>query len=251
MKHNKPKIPHGHPIIAESFNDIFHGMLELCISAPNHEVFGLSYELQNPLNRNIDNDVRAFDTENAEKFFQWILAGDPDMSVMISITNRAKMYDKEIGGRNPHYGPRILDQLKEMVKELVSRPLSRRAIILILDAKDQIFLSPKRDEFNTIEYPCCISLTYFIRDNKLYSSTVMRSQNVCSTIAYDNWNFTRLQETVLNLVNEHYDVPIELGSYLHYCINAHIIDHEIMRSKDILRSYKLRQSILDPRRKVS
>lgn len=248
MKSRTPEIPHGHSFIGESFSDIYHNVLRICMSAPNHEIFGLSYELQNPLNRSIDNSVRAFDTVNAEKFFQWVLAGDPDLTPLKAVTKRAEMYDREVDGRNPHYGPRILKQLEEMVHELVDRPLSRRAVVLILDAEDQVFLSPKRNDFNTIEYPCCISLTYFVRNNKLYASTVMRSQNVCSTIGYDNWNFTRLQETVLSLLNDHYDIPIKLGSYLHYCINAHVIDHEIMRGKDILKSHNLRQSILNPKK---
>lgn len=251
MKDNTQVLPNCHSFVSESFSDIFHSILRVCMAAPNHEVFGLSYELQNPLNRSIDNTVRKFDTNNAEKFFQWTMSGSTDLASMKVITKRANMYDREVEGRNPHYGPRINAQLEEVVKELVNRPLTRRAVILILDAKDQAFLSPKREEFNTIEYPCCISLTYFIRGNKLYASTVMRSQNVCSTIAYDNWNFTRLQETVLNLVNEHYDIPIELGSYLHYAINAHVIDHEIMRGRDILQSHNLRQTILNPRRKAS
>ena len=251
MESHIPEIPHGHSFIGESFSDIFHNILRICISAPNHEIFGLSYELQNPLDREIDNSVRKFDPVNAEKFFQWVLAGDPDLSPLIAITPRAKMYDREVDGRNPHYGPRINYQLEEMVKELVNSPLTRRAVILILDHSDQCFLTPKREDFNSIEYPCTISLTCFIRGNKLYASTVMRSQNVCSTIAYDNWNFTRLQETVLTLVNEHYDIPIELGSYLHYCINAHIIDHEIMKGRDILQSYNLRQDILNPKRRIA
>jgi thymidylate synthase len=250
MNNATPRIPHAHSIVGTSFNDIFHQILELCMTAPNHEVFGLSYELQNPLDRDIQNSVRAFDPVNAEKFFQWVLAGDPDLAPLKAVTKRAEMYDREVNGRNPHYGPRILKQLEEMVHELVDRPSTRRACMLILDAEDQIFLSAKRNDHNTIEYPCCISLTYFIRDNKLYASTVMRSQNVCSTIGYDNWNFTRLQETVLTLINEHYDIPIELGSYLHYAVNAHVIDHEVMKGRDMLNANQLRQDLLHPGRKV-
>lgn len=228
----------GHMYIEDTYDEIYHQMLKDVFRAPNHEVAGISYTLKDPTNLGITNSVRAFDTRNAEKFYQWILSGSSDMQVMKDITKRAIQFDREVDGRNPHYGPRIARQIDEVVNELFERPDSRRACILILDAKDQEFLSHKR-EGNTIEYPCTISLTYFIRNSYLHAHTVMRSNNVCSTICYDNYIFCRLQAEIVYRLNLKIDLalkgdPIHIGFYLHYIINAHIVKGEFKRSAKIL-----------------
>ena len=201
----------------------------------------MSYELINPTSTKIDNSVRAFDVDNAEKFYQWILSGSCDMSIMKDITARASMFDREVDGRNPHYGPRIANQIDQVVEELVSNPGSRRACILILDAADQAFMIAKREDRNTIEYPCTVSLTYFIRNGYLHANTVMRSNNMCSTICYDNYNFCRLQEEIVKRCNLRGDLlglgpRVHLGYYYHYIINGHIIAGEYKRTNKILEA---------------
>jgi len=228
----------GHMYLEESYDEIYHQMLKDLFLAPNHEVIGMSYTLKNPTSLRIKSKARAFDLNNAEKFYQWILSGSSDISIMRSITKRAIQFDREIDGRNPHYGPRIETQIDEVINELYLNPNSRRACILILDAKDQSFLLPKRKR-STIEYPCTISLTYFIRNNYLHAHTVMRSNNMCSTICYDNYIFCRLQQEIIDRLNLRIDSELKgdivsIGFYFHYIINAHIIKGEIKRTRKIL-----------------
>ena len=220
----------------ETYDEVYHKVLRAVNQAADREMLGLSYVLENPMRLNIKNKVRAFDTANAEKFFQWIMSGSTDLEGMKQLTKRAEMYDREVDGRNPHYGPRILGQIDEVVEELLQDPTSRRAVIMILEPEDQAFLHEKRLR-NTIEYPCTVSLTYFLRRNHLHAHTVMRSNNVTSTICYDNYNFCRLQMTVLGMLNERLGmdtVPYTLGMYYHYMINAHIVPGEVKRTRKIL-----------------
>lgn len=230
----------GHMYVEDNYSSIYHQMLKDTFLAPNHELVGISYTLTDPTQTSVDNSVRAFDVENAEKFYQWVLAGDPDMTKMIETTKRAIMFDREVDGRNPHYGPRIGSQIDGVVDELYENPLSRRACILILDAQDQIFLPEKR-EGNTIEYPCTVMLTYFIRNGYLHAHTMMRSNNMCSTVCYDNYNFCRLQEEIVSRLNRRAEIlhptntnKVFLGFYFHYILNAHIIPGEIKRTNKIL-----------------
>ena len=228
----------GHMYIEDNYDDIYHQMLRDTLHAPNRELVGMSYELTNPTSTEIDNSVRAFDIENAEKFYQWVLSGSSDMSIMKDITKRAIQFDREVDGRNPHYGPRIINQIDFVVDELWDNPGSRRACIMILDHRDKSFAIAKRDR-NTIEYPCTVMLNYFIRDGYLNAHTTMRSNNMCSTVCYDNYNFCRLQEEILCRLNTRGDLlgrepRCHLGSYFHYILNAHIIPGEIKRSDKIL-----------------
>ena len=224
----------GHLYLEDTYDEIYHQMLKDVYAAPNHEVVGLSYTLKYPESLGIKSDTRAFDLDNAEKFYQWILSGSKDMTSMKKLTKRAVQFDREIEGRNPHYGPRIVEQIDDMIDELVARPDSRRACIMILDSKDQVFLPPKREDKNTIEYPCTIMLNYFIRNGYLHSNVTMRSNNVCSTICYDNYIFCRLQQHVVDEINKRIDFKVYLGWYFHYIVNAHIIRGEVKRSREIL-----------------
>lgn len=228
----------GHMYLEDNYDEIYHRMLKDTFTAPKQEIVGMSYELTNPTSTEIDNSVRAFDTENAEKFYQWILSGSGDMSIMKDITKRAIMFDREVDGRNPHYGPRIADQIDDVIYELFDNPMSRRACIMILHPDDQAFREAKR-QGNTIEYPCTVMLNYFIRDGYLNAHTMMRSNNMCSTVCYDNYIFCRLQEEIVCRLNTRGDLMgreprVHLGSYFHYILNAHIIPGEFKRSDKIL-----------------
>ena len=224
----------GHLYLEDTYDEIYHQMLKDVFRAPNHEITGLSYTLKDPTSVGIKSITRAFDLDNAEKFFQWILSGSSDMTEMKKLTKRAIQFDREIDGRNPHYGPRISEQIDNTVNELIARPGSRRACIMILSAEDQAFLVPKREERNTIEYPCTIMINYFIRNGYLHSNVTMRSNNVCSTICYDNYIFCRLQQHMVDALNKKMNFKIHIGYYFHYIVNAHVVDGELKRSKKIL-----------------
>ena len=126
----------GHMYLEDTYDEIYHQMLKDTFLAPNHELIGISYTLKDPTSVGIKSKTRSFDIVNAEKFYQWILSGSGDMSIMKKITKRAIMFDQEVGGRNPHYGPRIADQVNDVIEELIDNPTSRRVCIMILDARD-------------------------------------------------------------------------------------------------------------------
>ena len=60
----------GHMYVEDNYDDIYHQMLKDVFLAPNHEVVGISYTLTDPTSLAIQSDTRAFDLENAEKFYQ-------------------------------------------------------------------------------------------------------------------------------------------------------------------------------------
>ncbi len=227
----------GHMYLNEQYDEIYHEMLKDVFLAPNHEVVGISYTLTDPINLAIHSDTRAFDLKNAEKFYQWILSGSGDMSIMKEITKRAIQFDREVDGRSPHYGPRISKQIDFVIDELFDNPGSRRACIMILDPRDRAFAIAKRFK-NTIEYPCTVMLNYFIRNGYLHAHTMMRSNNMCSVVCYDNYIFCRLQLEIVDRLNLRAKLmnksPVYPGYYYHYILNAHIIPGEIKRTRKIL-----------------
>lgn len=231
---------HGHLYVADNYDAIYHDMLRDVYQAPNHEIIGTSFCLQDPKNVAVLNDVRNFELDKAQAFFDWIMSGSEDSSVLRGKNKGADKFNQEVEGRNAFYGPRILKQIDEIINELYENADTRRGCILILDAKDQLFLAPKRNSESNIEYPCTISLNYWIRNGFLYSSALMRSNNMVNTVCYDVFNFTKLQEHICNTINTRIALQgknssIALGYYFHYIQNAHIIKSEIELAGKILK----------------
>lgn len=130
----------------------------------------------------------------------------PELMVRIS-----KNFDafRDDGTFHGAYGPRVRAQLPAIVQRLKIDPYTRQAIVVLWD--------PMRDTFveGLSDYPCTISLQYFIRDGVLEAHTHMRSNDVWWGLAYDAFQFTQLQITIANVLG------IEAGRYYHHANSLH------------------------------
>ena len=126
------------------------------ISNYNYEVSDMStYEFPNPL-------IGRLDYDYGSKFYEWMITGstDPD-SLTKDYPNTARFMAKPKSDLLPEnfntfYGPRIIEQLPYIVKELKDNPNSRRAVISILEKTDLLLL----DKDETLEFPCADSATW-------------------------------------------------------------------------------------------
>lgn len=130
----------------------------------------------------------------------------PDLMVRISKNFKAFRDDGTFHGA---YGPRVRAQLPAVLRRLKTDPSTRQAIVVLWD--------PVRDTFvdGLSDYPCTISLQYFIRDGQLEAHTHMRSNDVWWGLAYDAFQFTQLQITMANVLG------IEAGRYYHHANSLH------------------------------
>lgn len=224
---------------SDSFERIYHDILFALDTEPeftpsprgikSKEITNLSFELTDPRNRIIWNQARDTNYIFATKFFAWMINGSSDFSYVASSNKKAKDFvdapkDSKAMPDNfsTAYGPRIVKQMPYIIDELLRDQDSRRCVIHILNEGDLDMLGTE----TKAEYPCTSTLTFFIRDSKLHMYTHMRSNNCVLTLVYDVFNFTMLQEWLLNKLNSIQQLDLSLGSYHHNIASAHFFESE-------------------------
>lgn len=120
---------------------------------------------------------------------------------------------------NQFYGPRILRQLPLVLEELSTVENSRRCVISIVNEDDLTLLKAEDDK--NIEFPCCDSATFNIREGKLYMHLHMRSNNMGNVAKLDMY----LWGKAMNEIAEKLEVG--LGTVTYTIVSAHIFDHDL------------------------
>lgn len=197
----------------------------------NLEIINYAFCIHDPSVVDFTNKARDFKIEFAQKFFDFIMVGGTDTSVLFASNPNAKNFTDDLASRNTAYGPRILAQLPGVVQELRTNPASRRAVITILSERDQVLL-PEKNKGSKMEYPCTVSLIFLIRDCKLNLHVAMRSNNMTTTVCYDLYNFIGVQQTLLKMLNAE-GMELTLGRYFHVCASAHVLKDEIELARKI------------------
>lgn len=208
----------------------------------NLEIINYAFVVEKLETVEFNNKVRKFKTEFAQKFFDFIMKGGTDASVLFKHNENVKKFNDDLADRNTAYGPRIIAQMPGVVNELVARPHTRRAVLTILHPDDQMLL-PKKIEGSGMEYPCTVSLIFLLRNEKLNLHVAMRSNNMVTTINYDLFNFINLQKVVLEKLNSK-GYKYKIGKYFHVCASAHILKEEIKFAKEISSEYKRSKNAL-------
>jgi len=201
------------------------------------EILNLSFELTNPYDRLVWNKGRATNYDFAMRFFIWMLNGCDDFEYVADVNPNAKSYlnpnkaDVQAPKFSTAYGPRVARQLDAVIGELERDPGSRRAVISILDEGDLAMLGTGTKE----EFPCTESLSFFIRENELHCQVKMRSNNMVTTLVYDVFNFTMLQEYVYNRLKWGYKGRLVMGRYYQNCGSAHYFSSQQELVEKVIR----------------
>lgn len=213
-----------------TFEEAFISISNLIIENPEfqtssrigevNEITGFSYEVT-------DLSSYQFKTENlgrltydyAEKFYKWMIEGCVDHDILLKdypgITKflQKPRHPDLPTNFNTFYGPRILAQLPSIEKELRSSSDSRRAVISIIYPED-LQLLDKPDE--TLEFPCCDSATFFIREEKLHVHVHMRSQNMGQILKLDMYLWGRFACELAERLN------LSIGKFSSSVVSAHV-----------------------------
>lgn len=221
-------------IRSNSFNEIYLHILNELNTNPEYstkttrEILNYHFVLTDIINNTISIEARGFKPDYAEAFFEYVYTGDiseETIKRLGSINVNAKKFLVEFEGRNTQYGPRINEQLPEIIEELKTHNESRRASILILDKEDRLFLKPKADGKTTIEYPCTSALHFELRDNKLNLVVQMRSQSAVMVLVYDLFNWTNLIMKMTEILRDTYP-DIQYGNLYYSAASMHYYHSE-------------------------
>lgn len=136
---------------------------------------------------------------------------DPEFSVLHAPNLAA--FRNGTGGFDGAYGPRLEPLLYDLCQRLVDDRNTRQAILPIWRADDVLRWGSK-------DYPCTLTLGFFIRADKLELDVTMRSNDVNWGLKNDMFQFTQLQLSVAHLLN------LEAGPYRHTALSMHVYERD-------------------------
>lgn len=198
----------------EAFEYNYYFINELGVSFSNTKtLFNIGFYIENPMDNEIHTSWRKWKKDYAELEWDWYLSEDPNASV---VANKAKIWLNcmdDNGCVNSNYGYQIKrdDQIEYIIKELSDNPNSRRASMSIYDAKENKLY--KKDT------PCTYALNFYILNDKLNMSVLMRSNDLWFGFCNDQYCFSKYLELIANKLN------IEIGTYYHFVNNMHLYDN--------------------------
>lgn len=175
------------------------------------EIINAITVIKDPTQNIMKNDIRKLSMKYAIGEMLWYLSANNKLSEIQKYTKGwDRMTDDGITV-NSNYGYCVMkkygfDQLEFVINELKKNPNSRRAVIHIKEPSDK----PSND------VNCTVCLQFFIREDKLYMTTYMRSNDIWFGFPYDVFQFTCLQ-IYLSMVLE-----VELGTYTHIAGSLHL-----------------------------
>ena len=187
-------------------------------------IFNIGFTLHNPLDNHIKVKFREWNHFYAECEWQWYLTGDPSIDKLGSLYGKIppiweKMADANREVRS-NYGWQWKrnGQLNYAIQKLKEKKDTRHAVISIYDGKE----SSSRYMFDT---PCTCAIHFYIIDDKLDMSVMMRSNDLWYGFPNDQYCFSKLQQMVAE------DVGIPIGKYYHFVTNLHIYNNKLKKKK--------------------
>jgi hypothetical protein len=197
------------------------------------EIQGFTYLVNDPSTFEFDNKaIGRIQYQYASDFYDFMISGSTDAEAAFKeYPNVARFVTKPKSpdlpdNFNTFYGPRIVAQLPAIIKELTDNPNSRRAVISILAPQDLELL----DKDETLEFPCCDSATFSIREGALNLHLHMRSQNMGQVLKLDMYLWGRFQTYFADVLK------VKLGIFMSSVVSAHVFesDEEYLTSLEII-----------------
>ena len=181
-------------------------------------------------------DHRKLRLDYIKQEFLWYLVGDRFDASIGEVAGMWKQLINKDGSINSNYGYSIFNHetagrhssnFARVVSTLLANPLSRRAVITILN----------NDYLNseTLDYPCTCYLYFMIRNNTLGLIVRMRSQDAIYGMGNDAPFFSFLQELMyVTLKGYPQFEDLELGEYLHTADSFHVYEKHFEMFKNII-----------------
>lgn len=175
-------------------------------------LFNVGFEITNPLQNKIHTSYRKWNIKYAKREWSWYLSGNPNAEEIAKFAPIwYKMMDFD-GNVRSNYGWQWEreHQLDKVVAILRDNNDTRQASISIYDGKE---ISTYRNDT-----PCTYAIHFYIHNNKLNMSVMMRSNDIWYGFCNDQYCFSELQKIVAERLS------IDVGTYYHFVNNLHVYE---------------------------
>lgn len=185
------------------------------------EIINATTVIEDPTRCIMYNNIRKMPFRYAVGELLWYLSGNNKLKEIQKYTRTWDRMSDDGETVNSNYGHCIqnkygFDQWEYILDMLSKNPNSRQAVIHIKGASNE----PSKDVNCTV---CC---QFFIRDNKLYMTTYMRSNDIWLGFPYDVFQFTAMQ-ILLSM-----QLGVELGTYTHIAGSLHMYKRDYVIAKE-------------------
>lgn len=175
------------------------------------EIINATTVLTDPTNNIMKNSLRNLPMKYAIGELLWYMSHNNKLKEIQKYTKGWDRMSDDGVTVNSNYGWCIrdkygFDQWEWCKQELNNNPNSRRAVIHIKEPSDK----------ESRDVNCTVCLQFFIRDEKLYCTTYMRSNDIWLGYPYDVFQFTCMQ-ILMSM-----ELGIELGTYTHIAGSLHL-----------------------------
>jgi thymidylate synthase len=198
----------GEEVTASQSKSVGSGTTSLDLR--NHQ-----FTIPNPYDRVVCAPERRFNVVGAIARFIWLVSGSDRLDEIEFYEPRARAFtDDGLTLPGSNYGARLfhaepgLNQIHGVISRVKSDPCTRRAAAAVYQAEDAV-----RD---SKDIPCAFGLFYTVREGKLVTTTVMRSNAAWRLLPFNIFEFTLLQELVAVVSG------LKLGSYTHFAVSQHL-----------------------------
>ena len=166
----------------------------------------------------------------------WYFDGKNDVDFISAFGSMWKKLSDDGVTNNSAYGYIMkykfgFDQIEKVIELLKKDPNSRRAVINLN--------TPNESVIETKDEPCTIALDFLIRNNRLYCTGMMRSNDIWFGLPYDIAFFMELQKFIADAIG------VEYGTYTHFAVSLHAYDKNLKQIQNIVENPVQRLIVFD------
>ena len=178
--------------------------------------------IENPTKNVMINNIRKLSMRYAIGEMLWYMSGNPSLKAIQHYTKAWDRMSDDGKTVNSNYGYIIkdafgFDQYEYCKQLLIKDKNSRQAVIHIKTPIDTI-------EKPTKDLNCTVCLQFIIREDKLYCTTYMRSNDLWLGFPYDVFQFTCLQ------VRMAMELGLDIGTYTHVAGSLHLYKRDFEKA---------------------
>jgi thymidylate synthase len=199
------------------------------------ELLDVAIVIDDPTQCLYDNEVRGSQQKYIAAEFLWYYAGRNDVAFISKWAKFWETIQNPDGTANSAYGNLIFNEKNQYgitqyqwaIQSLMNDSSTRQAI-LHFNKPDHQYLTNK-------DFVCTMYANLHIRQNKLYMSVYMRSNDAIWGTPTDVAFFCSLQLQMFHHLKKVYP-DLELGSYTHVANSYHVYDRHYKLAEEMLKS---------------
>ncbi|MFW6311051.1 MAG: thymidylate synthase [Nanoarchaeota archaeon] len=227
--------------VNESFNDIIQNLMvwpEYIVNPRNQEVREIKdcvIEIDDPMSNLYVSEHRNSPLTYIAAELLWYFSGTNDPTFIENYASLWKRIHNKDGTVNSAYGNLIfreknthgLNQYEWVIESLKRDKDTRQAFMH--------FNKPEHQDFGIKDQVCTLQALFHIRDEKLYMTIDMRSNDVIYGFMTD-WAFFSVLQYHVYLHMLSYYPKLKMGSYTHISHSMHLYDRHYELANKILKS---------------